>query len=266
VSDITFKVIAGLCCAGTLRLVWKAAPLRGVNPVRAIALFGLNPVIMLSCVGGGHNDSLMTWLMMLGVYAALTARDRGAGALITVSAAIKLSGGVILPFALLSHVGANPAARRKRLLVGTVAVAVPILVVSDLLFGTGVLRIFGTLESSQSKGAWQSVPGFLFVVTSEHVTRLARDVVNVLLVGVLANLLWRVWTQRLDWIEGAAWATIAVLVTAWTMLPWYLTWLMPLAAICKGDRIWRAAIVMTALTGAVMVGNCVPQGIPWLGT
>jgi hypothetical protein len=208
----------------------------------------------------------MTWLMMLGVYAALTARDRGAGALMTASAAIKLSGGVILPFALLSHVGANPAARRKRLLLGAVAVAAPVIVVSDLIFGDGLLKMLSTLESTQAKGAWQSVPGFLFVVTREHATRLARQIVDVLLVGILVRLLWRVWKQRLDWVEGAAWATIAVLVTAWTMLPWYLTWLMPLAALCKGDRIWRASLVMTVLTGAVMLGNCVPQGIPLLGT
>jgi hypothetical protein len=84
------------------------------------------------------------------------------------------------------------------------------------------------------------------------------------MVVIVARLLWLVWTQRMDWIVGATWATVAVLATAWSMLPWYVTWLLPLAAICNDKRAWRAALVMSGAAGAVMVANCV-SSIPFLG-
>ena len=54
-----------------------------------------------------------------------------------------------------------------------------------------------------------------------------RVVFDVALAGTVLWLLLRVWQGRMDWIEGAAWATVAILVTAWTMLPWYVAWLLP---------------------------------------
>ena len=53
-------------------MIWRSsAKLRGVNPTRGIALFGLNPLVTLYGVGGGHNDLLMLLLTTGGVYAIL---------------------------------------------------------------------------------------------------------------------------------------------------------------------------------------------------
>ncbi len=263
-SEMTFKLVAALACAATLRLVWKSALLRGVNPVRALAIFGLNPVVMLACIGGGHNDALTAWLMTLGIYATLTGRDRRAGALMTAGAAIKLTGGVVLPFALLSSAGQDPVGRRRRLLAGVAAVTALLMAATLVFFGTGVFQLWRTLEYSQSQGAWQSLPGFLLRVAHLQRTSLIRDALNVLMLVIVARLLWLVWKQRMDWIVGATWATVAVLATAWSMLPWYVTWLMPLAAICNDKRAWRASLVMSGAAGAIMVANCV-SSIPFLG-
>ena len=88
------------------------------------------------------------------------------------------------------------------------------------LFGTGPLHLPGTIENVQSKGNWQSVPGFIS-------TRLGLGAVggpvtlilSALFAGAVGWLLWRVWHGRLDWIVGAGWAAVALLVTAASLLP-----------------------------------------------
>jgi hypothetical protein len=51
----------------------------------------------------------------------------------------------------------------------------------------------------------------------------------------------------MDWIVGAGWATVALLVTTGFLVPWYVAWLLPLAALFSGDRRLLAAAVF--LTG-----------------
>ena len=60
-------------------------------------------------------------------------------------------------------------------------------------------------------------------------------------VGLAVTVLWllrRVWQGRMDWIDGAAWATFALLATAWSMLPWYVCWMLPLVALSTSRRLW----------------------------
>ena len=78
---IAYKAIAGISCLVIVAVVWKAARLRGLDPVKAVAIVGLNPVLVVYGVGGGHNDLLMIALMVTGVYVLLQQRERTSGAL-----------------------------------------------------------------------------------------------------------------------------------------------------------------------------------------
>ena len=61
-------------------------------------------------------------------------------------------------------------------------------------------------------------------------------------VAVLAFALWRT-ARGADWRVAAGWTTLALLLsTAW-LLPWYATWVLPLAAV-SGDRRLRAATLI----------------------
>jgi Glycosyltransferase family 87 len=264
VSELTFKIVAALCSAGTLLLIWKTARLRDVDPIRGIALYGLNPMVMIYGVGGGHNDFLMVSLMMWGVYATLLKRDLRGGMLLVTGTAIKLTGGILLPFALLANRGSANAAVPRRFLTGAFLVVAAVATASFAFFGNGVIHMLSTLQTVQDKGAWQSVPGFLLSVSHLGVTSLMRTLMSVILVGSVAWLLWRVWQRKLDWLEGATWATVVVLVTAWALLPWYIVWLMPLVAVSKNRRLWDVAIVLSLMSGAMMVADCTPTGIPGL--
>ena len=59
----------------TLLLVWKCARLLGRDPVAAIVLVGLNPIVLVWGLGGDHNDFLMVFFIVLGFYLLLRARE-----------------------------------------------------------------------------------------------------------------------------------------------------------------------------------------------
>ncbi len=116
--------------------------------------------------------------------------------------------------------------------------AVAVAALSFALFGTGSLHLLHTLRQNQGRGDWHSIPGFISTRlgfgTIGHVTGI---VLGGAFAAVVVWLVRRVWRGRLDWIDGAAWATVAMLATASSLLPWYIAWLMPLAALGRDPRL-----------------------------
>jgi alpha-1,6-mannosyltransferase len=258
-SVVAYKALAALASLATVALVWNAARWRGVDPVKAAALVGLNPVTVIYGVGGGHNDLLMVAAIVAGIYAILQHRDRAGGGLLSLAAGIKLTGIVILPFAIAG--GAIRRTGRRDIVVGAVVVAALVMAVSFALFGTGPLHLPATIHTSQSEGDWHSIPGFISsrvgLGTVGHITGI------VLAVACVAAICWlvrRVWRRELDWIDGAAWATVAMLITASSLLPWYMAWLMPLAALGSDRRLWRISIVLTGLVLLIEMVGYIPHG------
>ena len=144
-----------------MALVWNGARLRGIDPVKAAALVGLNPLIVVYGIGGGHNDLLMLAPMVAGIVLLLQRRGRlGAGSIV-LGAAIKVTAGMMLPFALADARGRMARARRRDLLIGAGVAAALLAVFAFVLFGTGPLHLPATIEKVQSKGNWQSIPGFI---------------------------------------------------------------------------------------------------------
>jgi hypothetical protein len=73
------KLEALIASAGLLWLTWRCARVRGVDERFALLAVGANPLYVIYCLSGAHNDLIMMALMMLGVAAALGAiATRGA--------------------------------------------------------------------------------------------------------------------------------------------------------------------------------------------
>ena len=51
--------------------------------------------------------------------------------------------------------------------------------------------------------------------------------------------------RRGDWLENAGWATVALLASLAWLMPWYVIWLLPLAAFGMSLRLRRVAIAFT---------------------
>ncbi len=246
---LVYKAIAAVSSLVIVVVTWKAARLRGLDPVKAVALVGLNPVIVVYGVGGGHNDLLMVAILLTGAYVLLKHRERSGGALVVAAAAVKLTAGLLLPFAVAGSVGRRDGARsRHDVLAGAGVAAGMVIAFGFALFGIGPLHLVGTLQQIQNQGGSHSIPGMIFAALG--VGGLGTAAGLVLDAGFVVSFLWllrRVWIGELDWITAAGWATLALLVTTRQLLPWYVGWLVPLAALSRDRLLWVAAILMTAV-------------------
>ena len=244
-----YKGIAALSLLAVVVLVWHAAQLRGIDPVKAVALVGLNPVIVIYGVGGGHNDLLMLALLVAGIYVLLRQREGTGGAMIIAATAIKLTAGMLLPFAIAASAGRRVATSGRARIVGGAALAAAVFGGLGLvMFGSGTLHLVGTLSNIQGQGGIHSIPGF--ILNAIGLKQLDAPVGALLRVGYaisLAWLMWRVWIGELDWITAAGWATVGLLVSAGLLMPWYIAWLIPLAALSSDRRLWFTAIALTSL-------------------
>jgi hypothetical protein len=244
-----YKGIAALSCLALVVLVWHAARLRGLEPVKAVALVGLNPVIVVYGVGGGHNDLLMLVLMVAAIYVLLRQREGAGGAMIIAATAIKLTAGILLPFALAASAGRRVASSgRVRMLAGAALAAVLFGGLGIMLFGSGTLHLVGTLQHIQGQGGLHSIPGFILnALGLKRYDAILGDVLHVFYAGSLVWLVRRVWIGELDWITAAGWATVGLLVSAGLLMPWYIAWLVPLAALSSDRRLWLTTIGLTSL-------------------
>jgi hypothetical protein len=191
----------------------------------------------------------------------LQGRARLSGGSIVAATAVKLTAGLVLPFALADPRGDLSGTRRRELLIGVGVAAAAIAVFAFAMFGSGPLHLPATIETVQSNGNWQSIPNFigtrLGLGTVGHPVAL---ILGGLFAGALGCLLWRVRRGRLDWIAGAGWAALALLVTAASLLPWYAAWLMPLAALGRDRRLWRASLVVTMVMAFFQLLAYIPHG------
>ncbi len=245
---LAYKAVAAVSSLVLITLVWRAARLRGIDPKMAAALVGLNPVVVLFGVGGGHNDLLMLAILVAGIYALLLRREVPGGALMVVATAVKLTAGLLLPFALAAEHGTERTGGARRILLGAAVAATAIIGFAYIFFGSGPLQMVATLQGIQGEGGPHSVVGF--VATEIGLPGLvgpATSALSVVFVIVLCWLLRKVWIGELDWIAAAGWATVCLLLTTGFLVPWYVAWLIPLAALSGDKRLLGAAIALTGL-------------------
>jgi hypothetical protein len=232
------KVAAATAALGIALLVARIAPSRGVDPVWAAAFVGLNPLVLVHVVGGAHNDAPAMLLAMLGVAAVLTSRDAGGGAALVASLAVKAPAAFALPFALLG------SRRPMRFLAGALFALALVAAAAWTAFGSDWLQAIGLAGENQGRTSHMSVPVTFARLTGAD-PGLARIGALSIYGALLALLL--AWTWRGgDWVRAAAWAGLGLLLaTAW-LLPWYLIWALPLAALSRDRPLQALTLALTA--------------------
>ncbi len=223
----------------TAYLVARLAPARGIDPTRAAAFVALNPLVLVHVVGGPHNDGLAVLLMTLGIAGMLTAREGlGAGAFVS-ACATKSTAAIAIPFALLGSERRPRLSARRRL----VALALVVLG-AYLAFGWNWLHAFTLAGENQGRTSHMSIP-----ITTARLTGLDPDWVRAAALALYAALVTYllVWTYRGgDWLRATAWATTGLLLaTAW-LLPWYLLWPLPAAALSRDRPLKLLLLGLTA--------------------
>jgi hypothetical protein len=305
----SMKVLMMAASLGTILLVWKCARLLSRDPVMAIVLVGLNPLVLMWGLGGVHNDFITVFFIMLGFYLLLRAgladvadvapMDRvqsgshgagepngradaqasivdvgalarsplatepwsaadsragrvrgwltplaplelGAGAALVTATSLKASAGIVI---LVVLAGLLHAPRRLvQVALGMLAAGVVLGACSLLAFGPHLpdLGTQGRLVIAVS------LPNLLGLALGQGgETEVMRTLLSVVLVGsVLASgvLAWR-WR---DSLTASGWATIALLVTLSWVLPWYILWVLPMAALSRSRKLRVAALALGA--------------------
>jgi hypothetical protein len=275
------KGVLALASLATLLLVWRCARLLGRDPVTAIVLVGLNPIVLVWGLGGDHNDFLTMFFIVLGFYLLVRARagqqqragtasgpgpgaesppvaagglsparrlrglvlplmpaEIGAGAAFVTAAAIKASAGILIPVVLAGLL--RSPRRLGHVVLGMLAAAAVIGVASLIAFGVHI----PDLNTQSRLVTNESVPnlvGLLIGVGGESEgVRVVMSAVlgcSVLLCCVMA---WR----RREAIGASGWASVALLLTLSWVLPWYVLWVLPLAALSGSRRLRNAALVL----------------------
>ena len=319
----TIKAILIATSLGTILLVWKCAKLLDRDPVKAIVLVGLNPIVLVWGLGGDHNDFLMVFFIMLGFYLLLrggafarpatparpggaatmqpaatrmqpanaasmvpgtegqgplagvpasgaqgvvhatavhpsapvrsswrrtiggwlwplSATEVGAGAAFVAATALKASGGIVIPIVLLALL--RTPRRPTQVLIGLLAAGVVMAIASVIAFGLHIPDL-----STQSELVTEtSIPNLIgLALGSGGETETLHTVLTGVLVLSLIGSCALAWRRR-DAITPTAWVTVALLVTLGWVLPWYVLWLLPLAALSRSRRLLNTALVLGA--------------------
>jgi hypothetical protein len=274
------KTLLVLASLATIYLVWLCAKLLGRDPVKAIALVGLNPIVLLWGLGGDHNDFLMLFCIVLGFYLLLLGRERwgegailqgaparlrdwllpltyteiGAGAAFVTAVALKASAAVLLPvlFCGLLH------SRRTlvQLLLGMLVAGLALGVASLVAFGLHIPDL-----STQSRLVTpESIPNLVgLAVGAGGETNTLHLLTSIVLAGSVI-LSCRLAYKRSDPITACGWASVALLVTLSWVLPWYVLWVLPLAALSTSRRLRTTALVLGAY---LMIVWAPASGLLW---
>ncbi len=258
-----FKVLAGLCALGAVGLLasWPSE-----RQAFAAAAVGLNPVVVVHAVGGGHNDALLALLLVLAAAVALRPNAPN-GMIVTVLLAmatlVKVFAVVPLLIWVWSLVRVGPARDRVRVAASHVGVAAVIAVAASAPFVAGTKTLHWIATTSSVEG-WASGPRL--------VARAARAVglgsagargVDAAFIVAFAVVLWRILRRAVPDHATKDWAAALLLLALALpyLVPWYAAWFLPLLVlVVDGSLLWFGLLAagLLALTGIPSDATFVP--------
>jgi hypothetical protein len=235
----TLKTVAALCALACVALLWRAAAQLGRPQARAALAFGLNPLVLVYGVGGAHNDLMVGTVGLAGVLAFVCGRERSGAGAVVAAAAMKASAVVALPFLIAG------SRRWRRPAVAAVATGAVLVAGGFALFGTPLLHLVDAVGAEQHDVAVHSIPAEIArLAGSGTLPSWAHLLSGALLLAAVVALLYRV-RRGADWLTGAGWAYVAVIVTTAWLLPWYVAWAVPFAALSADRRLLGAVWALT---------------------
>jgi hypothetical protein len=224
---LLFKIVAFLSTLGCARMVWLIlGRVRPADQFLGTVLVVWNPLVIAELVGEGHNDAVMAFFTLVGLYATVRAWPARA----VVGTAL---GGLItyLPFLLLPAQVVylwRVRTSTRALLLGLIGGAAIAGVLAGIAFGSfwnGTDTFDGLARVGQA-GPWPSVPGAFYSVLTRIGWPLDPGLTVTLIMGTifLVGLAWFSWNIRdAAGLLGAC-ARIAllyVLLVSPLYYPWY---------------------------------------------
>jgi alpha-1,6-mannosyltransferase len=231
-----FRVIAIAASLATIAVV--ARLVRRERPHReafAVAVLGLNPVVLFQSVASGHNDLLLSLSIASALALVYARRNLLATAVLALGALVKVTAVVPLLLLVLVAVARAPARERWRVLAahGGVALGIALLAAAPFLNTTD--PTLGVFELATHEG-WLA-PSRLFhrlfdAVGGETLELIPRIVFLFVFVAAIVAIGRRLVDGVTETARiGAAWGwgLLCLTLLGPVLLPWYVTWTLPLA-------------------------------------
>jgi alpha-1,6-mannosyltransferase len=261
-----FQVLAAVASIGTMLVVWRLVQrVRPERAVFAVAVIGLNPIVVYQVVGGGHNDMLVAFFVACAISFVFARRDLAAAMCLGLGMSVKAS--AVVPLVLLAvAIAANTDPERRARVLAKYAVVVGgvwLFLAAPFLQSTNpTLGMFELSGHDSGKAPGQLlVHALTWVGTSlagPAAEKPAMILAHVLLFGLTIAGVWmiarRIWADpsaRRPTAQAAAWgwALITVILLAPMLGAWYLVWVLPLAWALP--RVARRTLVILCLAFTV---------------
>jgi hypothetical protein len=227
----------------------------GRSPATAFALTVLNPLLLLTLVGGAHNDALMLGLLVAGIALARTGRAVPAVVVCALAATVKVPAFAGVVFVGWSWPG--PAAgwrRRLGAVAGAVAGGAAVVAAVSLVSGWGWRwltaadpgRVVSWLDPATAAGLLAAKLAAAVGLGAHTAGAVGAGRVVALAVAAAIGLvlLWR--TDRIGLPAALGWTLLAVAVLGPVVWPWYETWGLALVAVTARTAARRAVLVISA--------------------
>jgi len=222
----------------------------GYDPGHAFVLGILNPLVVLTLVGGAHNDGLMVALLVVGLALAVKRHPVWGIIVCALAASIKAPAALGVVYIGWEWLGPNlPVRQRLRPLVTAGLIAATVLGALTLVSGLGLhwvanLATPGTVRSwaAPATGLGMGLAGLVHLV-GHHVAS-STTIGLTRMIGLAATAVLVVWllfnADRIGWLKALGYSLLALVVLGPVVQPWYLTWgLLLLAPIATGRlRAW----------------------------
>jgi hypothetical protein len=230
----------------------------GRDPGEAFVLSALNPLVLLTLIGGAHNDAIMAAFLVVGIALAVKRHPIWGLIFISCATAIKAPAALGLAFVAWNWLGPRASIRQriKPIAIATVVAAIT-LSFWTYLAGFG----FGWIDNLLSNGtvrSWAAPAtgiGMALTNTLHAVGLHSLSLTSVLsitrlfgLLTAVAFTLWLLWNSgNRGWVRSLGLALILFVELGPVVQPWYLAWgLILLAASYEGrEHFWLLALSIT---------------------
>lgn len=257
-----FQLLAAAASIGTMAiLAWLVQRVRPERALFAVAIIGLNPIVVFHVVGGGHNDMMVAFFVAAAVALLFARRELLSAIALGLGMSVKASAVIPLVLLIIAAAASVEPARRRRVLATYGGVVAGVWLALALPFLQAENPTLGLAEVS-GHGSWMA-PGQLVVRLFSGVGGLlggdafrepAMVIARLLLfaagaagVALIARRIWRDPRARDPFALTAAWgwALLVVILPSPVLFTWYVVWTLPLAwAMPRVAR--RAMIVLSA--------------------
>lgn len=243
---IAFKVINVIFTVAVIILVKKLLEEKASSRlVFGLAVFAWNPLLHIEIIGNAHNDIIMTFFSVLGLYLVLKKRESWGAFALAAAVLAKIAAALFVPIIAFWLIGKG----QKRKALKFLAIFITATLIGFASLGKGFLGLL--INLGDQLGLYlRSLPTilrFLFLKVGLQNTKamIAEKILTIPpFIAIFVILIRKI--RRTSLIPSLVIAMLSYLIISSPMLqPWYLIWVLPFVSLLPPGRLQNGAIIFS---------------------